>query len=292
MVLSPVVRQYGESALLLASLLVTGCSFKADYGGTRFRCDLDEPGACPPGQSCVSGFCERGGEPSGDGDDGVGDGALADADVDRPDGPVADAFVVTCDSVLTFVDSFDTDDNWTEVASQPECDISFANNQLTLGNDLGAPIEQCAVYSVGQFALDSRTWIAVVSPGDNGHPAATFGVKLGDESILFRRVEDFIDLLSRDEKTGVETVELKVNANDPAQRFWALNPSEDGYVHWELSPDGLEWTEYAQFKPQVRPAAGCARYEISIVGDPTGAVDVIFDELNVPPPDPLDGGPS
>jgi len=51
-----------ESARILACVAAAGllgCSFAADYTGSRFRCQRDAPGECPEGQICVDGFCDE-----------------------------------------------------------------------------------------------------------------------------------------------------------------------------------------------------------------------------------------
>jgi hypothetical protein len=60
--------------------LAAGCAVEADYDGTRYRCG---DGACPPGQTCVAGFCA----PPGGGDGAPPDGAH-DAAPDAPAPPV------------------------------------------------------------------------------------------------------------------------------------------------------------------------------------------------------------
>lgn len=67
----------GFSCAIAASF--AGCGLDPDYAGTRFRCPADSA-ECPPGFTCVAGFCES--------------AALPDAPV--TDAPVADAPLDVC----------------------------------------------------------------------------------------------------------------------------------------------------------------------------------------------------
>jgi hypothetical protein len=80
------VLRSGEIAAALGFafvLALVGCSFPADYSGTRYRCDPGDE--CPAGFSCVDGFCRE----ESDGGPDAGEGGDAGAASDHPVGEAA-----------------------------------------------------------------------------------------------------------------------------------------------------------------------------------------------------------
>jgi hypothetical protein len=273
------VRRYGKIAVILASLALVGCRFEADYGDTNFECTLVPE--CPDGQVCVNGRCQDdpGSPDDGDDDDG-GDTIVGEPDA-APPPPDAEP---DCPKVSGFQDDFSDDKLWDLQSDSKDCDVSFIDDEMTLSYELGQTISKCGMYSLGTYVLDGRTWIEVTRPGE-GEPAATFGIWVGDESFLFRRVAMDVDLIHRD-ASGAEAVVKKIPADDEAQRFWSLQPDKDGNILWEISADAKTWEFHHKVAPAVSLFSACIHYEISIFGaeDKLGPPEVVsFDNLNIVP---------
>lgn len=277
------MRLYGETAVILASLVLVGCRFDADYKDTNFLCP-PPASQCPEGQICVDGQCrvDQGSPDDGEEDDEGGDTVVGPPDAAPPSSDADPG----CPSVSTLQEDFNDNNQakrWELNSDSKDCDVSFADDEMTLSYELGQTISKCGMYSSGEYSLDGRTWIEVTRPGE-GEPAATFGIWIGDESFLFRRVAMDVDILYRD-AGGVEQILKKVPVDDKAQRFWSFVP-ESSKVHWEMSPDGITWENHHNAEPAAAPGAACMHYEISIFGaeDELGPPELVsFDNLNVAP---------
>lgn len=263
------------SAAVAACVGLVGCSFPADYGGTRYQCMRDAPDECPPGYRCAGGFCEA----SSPGSDG-GNGAEPDGggQVDPPDGSSqVDAAPPDCPGVTSLQDDFSSNTAW-DIASDGNCAVEF-NGELRLAPQTAIPPADCVVRSSEVYGLDDRTSLQVVSTG-TGNPAAAFGLDVAGQTLLFRREVNGLAFVVRE--NDVEEIFDGDDFVEAEQRFWAFSVDGD-HLTFEASADGAAWTTLTDFRPRVDPSTTCVRYEISIGGDVSSLAPVVFDNLNIVP---------
>ena len=253
--------------------VLAGCSFPADYAGTRYQCELGDE--CPPGYSCIGGYCERGGPPAADGgggtaadaggDDAGGDGAESDAGQPDADSP--------CPAASSLVDDFSSGDNW-NVQDDDGCSIEFAFGQARMSGSDGRCIARTAV----QYALDSRVSVEAVKL-ESGLLETGYAIHLGDVSFMALRVIGALELLElNDDGDGKILDTIAFNGTD--QRFWAFRPAGNDIL-FETSPDGVEWIEQGKYRPAAMPA--CVRIELDAIGIGELAPFTAFDNLNLLP---------
>ena len=271
MVTSVVVRRSGELAAALVCVILAGCSFPADYAGTRYQC---EPGdECPPGFSCVAGYCESGGPPAGDGGGSGADGGDGASDAGQSDAGGADADPPACPSVSRFKDDFSSEASWV-IEDGASCEIAFVVGQVRMTGTLG----RCIARTASQHALDARVSIEAINPED-GLVKAGFGVSLGDVSIALLRVVGGLDLVELEDGSGQRVVD-SFPFDQMEQRFWSFRPVADGIL-FETSPDGIDWTELGEYRPVVLPE--CVALELDAIGTGNPAPYAAFDNLNLLP---------
>jgi hypothetical protein len=270
-VTSLVVPRSCELAAAVVGAVLAGCSFPADYAGTRYQCELGDE--CPPGYSCIAGYCENGGPPAGDGggtaadageDDG-GDGTESDAGQPDAEPP--------CPAASSFVDEFSSGDNW-NVQDDDGCAIEFTLGQVRMSGTDG----RCIARTAGQYALDSRVSVEAVKP-ESGLLETGYAIYLGDVSFMALRVIGGLELLELGDE-GEGTIIDTVAFNGTDQRFWAFRAAGDDIL-FETSPDGVEWTEQGKYRPAAMPA--CIQIELDAIGIGELAPFTAFDNLNLLP---------
>ncbi len=267
------VWRFGELAAALVGVILAGCSFPADYAGTRYRCELGDE--CPPGYSCVAGFCESGGPPAGDGGGTTADGGggAGDAGEEGDAGGSSDAEPPACPSVSRFKDDFSSDASW-EIQNGSSCEIAFVVGQVRMTGTLG----RCIARTASEHALDARVSIDAVKP-EGGLVKAGFGVSLGDVSIVLLRVVGGLDLVELEE--GAQQKVVESFPFDPMeQRFWSFRPAPDRIL-FETSSDGIDWIELGEYRPVVLPA--CVALELDAIGTGNPGPYAAFDNLNLLP---------
>lgn len=269
-----------SASATLGCAVLAACSFPADYGGTRFRCDVGGgANECPAGYTCVAGFCEAG-APMIDGGGGGGGGGDAGDPADANGPP--DAGVAACTRVSAFSDNFESGAAW-DTFEAPGCQTSFEIGRIRLNSSTGLAAA-CGARSTELYHLDERTWIEAVGPGQ-GSPRPEFGITIGEETLVFRRDQNGLAFVVRDLAGNESTLDdLPFDPFDHA--FWAFSPDEAGEIAWETSQDAQEWTVQVKFAPKSAPSEECVRYLIAITGTPVQLPPIIsFDNLNLP------GGP-
>jgi hypothetical protein len=262
-VTSLVVPRSCELAAAVVGAVLAGCSFPADYAGTRYQCELGDE--CPPGYACIAGYCESGGPPAGD-----GGGTAADAGEDGGDGAEADAgqpdAEPPCPAASSFVDDFSSGGNW-NVQDDDGCAIEFTLGQVRMSGTDG----RCIARTASQYALDARVSVEAVKP-ESGLLETGYAIYLGDVSFMALRVIGGLELLELGDE-GEGTIIDTVAFNGTDQRFWAFRAAGDDIL--------FEWTEQGKYRPAAMPA--CIQIELDAIGIGELAPFTAFDNLNLLP---------
>ncbi|HUS65982.1 MAG TPA: hypothetical protein VMZ28_15625 [Kofleriaceae bacterium] len=226
------------AALAVTIGVMSACGFSASFDGTRFRCDVSSE--CPRGMECEGGFC--GGEAAEEdgGGGGAGDGGEADADtrsiVER-----------ACPGEILDSDTFDffAGSRWFIFDDGGDGTIDTAGG--VMHGDVDVASGRVGMVSAESWALAD---VAVAFRIPEGAPldATYFAFELitvVDEVALltiFRDEDVVVAELTDPPGGGVNVGEaLYVPAE---QEVWRIRVQDEAVVY-EMSPDGLAWTELA-----------------------------------------------
>ncbi len=233
------VKRYIVGWVAIA-LLGSSCSFRANFDGTRYRCD--QSGECPDGYSCVVGYCEAESPP-------IDASVAADADNPDPDAaavPGPDASVVPtgpCGTMemaaLDFDDgTFDPDLFFTW--EDDPATATLTGGELVLGAPAGATNVGSGLWSDEIYRMaSSRAFIEVVSVDESSDDYVDFGFGSDYSGYLIgqRQGTLYFAVVVDGDYTTLDSIPY--SASD--HRWWQVR-EEDGRVYFETSPDGTSWT--------------------------------------------------
>jgi hypothetical protein len=249
------------AAAALAAL-GTACNFNFGFDGTRYRCgDGDR---CPPGQTCIAGFCEADPDGGGDGDGGP------DADLSGP-----------CGNLTLLQDTFDVagPGAYFYQFADTGSTITEAGGQLVM--DVNANVSAYAGY-IGRYLYDLH---------GGGFEGSVSAVLSGNTILEVRNhLGNVIQVVHQDGNIAAATYNAP-NAMtyaerpwNPAERYWRIRADEDELI-WEVSTDRATWNELHRTAPPFDISH--VRGAIAGGGQAPTASQARFDDVNPDAPNAL-----
>jgi hypothetical protein len=201
-------------ALPVAAVLLTACSFGADYGGTGYQCGSGE--RCPAGQTCVDGYCASGDPIDAGGSDEV------------------------CGSLSLLRDELDDSQPGPEFESwaDPGVTVDESGGQLRITVAPGAGDPYGGYQALHQYDLTEGVFEARV--------AALGGTNTVVE--VANHLQETAQLVWEDDQIAARVFgtadpgQRAQIAYDPTWVFWRIRVSA-GVMSWEVSADRTDWIE-------------------------------------------------
>ena len=267
------------ASLAAGPLALGGCQFSSDHAGARFRCGDGE--SCPPGTTCVAGYCEAG-APDGGGPVGGEDAA-----------PVAGP----CGTISLVRDEFDGEPGgpWSEWAASGTA-MSRVDGELVI--EFSGDVERWAgATSQALFHVEGGEVRARVSEPGGLYTVLELLSPAGPKAQLLVVGGDTLRATVLGAPGGTITRDVAYDREDHA--VWRLR-AEDGVLFWETSADGASWDPlYQDDLALIGPEAWVLVAGGGQAGDPAVRVDSV--NAGVTPPagycgaaglvDPFDGAP-
>jgi hypothetical protein len=264
------------------ALLAGGCQFASDHGGARFRCGEGE--LCPPGTSCVAGYCQPGGpDASGPGGDAGGDAGLTA-------GP--------CGTISLVSDDFEAAAVGWPWSAWSETGAALGRSGGDLVIEFSSAEDRWAGYTtVAKYHVEGGEVRARVVQAGGRYTVLELRSPAGVKAQILVVGQEVLRATVLGASGG--TVQHDLAYDPEAHAHWRLRGAS-GLLHWETSPDGDSWTSRYQHDLAVIGeeayvvVAGAGRD-----GDPAARLDSI--NAGVVPPaghcaaaeliDPFDGPP-
>jgi hypothetical protein len=235
---------------------------------------------------CYSPSLPLSGDGAGAADAVAGDGGNADARRDGPappaDGPVATGDAGAPCSVVyapDYVDDFDDNSLPAPMdggASSGQVDLSSGWVRLRL--DAFAVGAYAHVYSLSTIDMSDVAMAVELVDGPIGDAMALFVIENGPR-YGFRLQSGILTWGALGGATGAE-------AWDGSDRWFRIRGQGGAVLYFDVSPDGLDWRLLGALSAPGWIANGFLLLEARTVNQLSTTDDVVFDDLNSPPPCP------
>lgn len=208
---------------------LAGCAFDFGFDGTRYRCGAG--GACPPGQSCVGGFCEAGGTDPAPDDAAPDDGGSTDAPVD---GMITST---ACGTLDLLRDDFATAGDGPFFEPFNAANVTLAETGGRLVIDLAPGADGYGGYE-SFYLYDLHGGALVTEVVEHAADNTILEVRnhLGNKAQLVEQNGTISASLYSVPSPGV----LMSRAWNPSEVFWRIR-EEGGDMIWETSADRQTW---------------------------------------------------
>ncbi|HTJ42445.1 MAG TPA: hypothetical protein VL463_10150 [Kofleriaceae bacterium] len=269
----------------LLTLIAAGCSFRASYDGTHYKCG--EGDVCPSGQTCVAGECVAG---TFDAPPGSPDSSTTDAPPGTPDAPMTQG---RCGTLALLRDDFTGTavgplwDPWTDGGPT----VSESNGRFVIALPGGSQGSNGPWAGAGtRFEYDFTGSVLQSTISQIGGTDTVLEVRGHDGGKVQMVVEQGVLYAGVYDLPGQGT-RAQVTYDPSVHKRWRLREA-NGVTYWEWSTDGNAWTELWHENDPFPPDH--VRAELAAGGQKSSATEAHFEYVNtdVTPPAPFCGASS